>query len=77
MVTEEEMTVVEGECNVEEENADKFSGRDVLRETERLANSFFERGEPEEQVIDLQTVYALLSEDGPNSILRNPLRTLI
>ena len=71
LLTEEEMTVTEAKGNVVDD-AEKLSGGDVWRETEWLAKSFFERGEPEEQVIDLQTVYALLLEDGNNSILWSP-----
>ena len=71
LLTEEEMTVTEAKGNVVDD-AETLSGDDVWRETEWLAKSFFERGEPEEQVIDLQTVYALLLEDGNNSILWSP-----
>ena len=39
---------------------------------EETAATYFERGEPEDQVIDLQTVYSLLCEDDEGAILRIP-----
>ena len=43
-------------------------------EVEEKAAAYFERGEPEDQVIDLQTVYSLLCEDDEGAILRIPPR---
>lgn len=65
------MAVLDGEC-LYNEGSDAFDEEEVSLEMERIVNSYFERGEPEEQVIDLQTVYALLSKDGNDSILKNP-----
>lgn len=41
-------------------------------EVEEKAAAYFERGEPEDQVIDLQTIYYLLCEDDEGAILRIP-----
>ena len=43
-------------------------------EVEEIAAAYFDRGEPEDQVIDLQTVYSLLREDDEGAILRIPPR---
>ena len=43
-------------------------------EVEEIAAAYFDRGEPEDQVIDLQTVYSLLREDDEGVILRIPPR---
>ncbi|KAL9979615.1 hypothetical protein ACROYT_G017298 [Oculina patagonica] len=73
LLSEEEMIVVESDYNAEVENDARlrFNGDALWNESEQLVSSFFERGEPEEQVVDLNTVYALLTEEGQNSILRN------
>lgn len=41
-------------------------------EVEEKAAAYFERGEPEDQVIDLQTIYSLLCEDDEGAILSIP-----
>ena len=41
-------------------------------EVEEKAAAYFERGEPEDQVIDLQTIYSLLCEDDAGAILSIP-----
>ena len=43
-------------------------------EVEEIAAAYFDRGEPEDQVIDLQTVYSLLREDDEGAIPRIPPR---
>ena len=43
-------------------------------EVEEIAAAYFDRGEPEDQVIDLQTVNSLLREDDEGAILRKPPR---
>ena len=44
------------------------------KEVEEIVAAYFERGDPEDQVIDLQTVYSLLCEDDEGAILRIPAR---
>jgi len=44
----------------------------VQQEIEKVINGYFERGEPDDRVLDLQTVLALLSEEGNETILRYP-----
>ena len=56
--------------------------KEVHLEIEKLIMSYFERGEPDDRVLDLQTVLALLSEEGNESILKHPppdfdLRTIL
>ena len=49
------------------------NGYDILEvssQTENLVKSNFERGEPDELVIHLQTVFMVLSNEGPNDFWR-------
>jgi len=54
---------------------DDDNGFDVLEvttQTENLVKSYFERGEPDEMVFDLQTVFMVLSDEASNDFWRWP-----
>jgi hypothetical protein len=48
---------------------------DVSDVTKRVIKSYFERGEPQEFLLDLETVYAVLSDERSNDFMRIPLNT--
>ena len=72
-LTQAEITVSEGEFTFVDDYEESDPSA-VNMEVEEIAAAYFERGEPEEQVIDLQTVYSLLCEDDEGTILRIPPR---
>lgn len=49
-----------------------FDVLEVATQTENLVRSYFERGEPDEMVIDLQTVFMVLSDEASNDFCRCP-----
>ena len=73
MLTEQDLKVADrckdvgGNEEMLEEADERF-----VQVTEGLVSSYYERGEPDEQVVDLQTVYWTLSEDQSNSMLLTP-----
>ena len=66
-----EITVSEGEFTFVD-NTEESDPSAVNMEVEEIVAAYFERGDPEDQVIDLQTVYSLLCEDDEGAILRIP-----
>ena len=58
-LTQAEITVSEGEFTFVD-NTEWSDPSAVNMEVEEIAAAYFKRGEPEDQVIDLQTVYSLL-----------------
>lgn len=70
-LSEADFTVHDTDC-LHSDGSEWFDGTEVNVELERISKSFFERGEPEDQVIDLETVFAFLCEEGNNSILKYP-----
>ena len=58
-LTQAEITVSEGEFTFVD-NTEWLDPSAVNMEVEEIAAAYFKRGEPEDQVIDLQTVYSLL-----------------
>lgn len=71
LLSEEDLTVLDADC-LSGGSSEAFDGREVHLEIERLIKSYFERGEPDDRVLDLHTVFALLSEDEHDSILKYP-----
>ena len=43
---------------------------DELNETEQIVTSFFGRGEPDDLLLDLENVYAVLADDSSHDFLR-------
>ena len=62
----------------EDRNEDSEAARDhhvmdeLNEKTEQIVTSFFERGEPDELMLDLETVYAVLADESSHDFLRTP-----
>lgn len=65
-----EMTVAENFCLDLED--DDFAYQDVDEATKLLSQSYFERGEPDKLVLDLNTVYAILTDESGLEFMRAP-----
>ena len=64
---------VDEDADDDSESARGYAAMNELNEqTEQIVTSFFERGEPDELMLDLETVYAVLADETSHDFLRNP-----
>ena len=66
----------------EDRNEDSQAARDHVmdelnKKTEQIVTSFFERGEPDELMLDLETVYAVLADESSHDFYAPLLTALV
>ena len=71
VLDDEDSKITDG-CDLPNMDDNGYDILEVSSQTENLVKSYFERGEPDELVIDLQTVFMVLSNEASNDFCRCP-----
>ena len=71
VLDDEDSKITDG-CDLPNMDDNGYDILEVSFQTENLVKSYFERGEPDELVIDLQTVFMVLSNEASNDFCRCP-----
>ena len=71
VLDDEDSKITDG-CDLPKMDDNGYDILEVSFQTENLVKSYFERGEPDELVIDLQTVFMVLSNEASNEFCRCP-----
>ena len=71
VLDDEDSKITDG-CDLPKMDDNGYDILEVSFQTENLVKSYFERGEPDELVIDLQTVFMVLSNEASNDFCRCP-----
>ena len=72
LLLDEELVVADSIFDEPGDEDESVHSSDVSDATERVVRSYFERGDPDEVVIDLETLYATMAEDTCHDFIRTP-----